>query len=500
MLKRNLLWNYACQLWSALANLLFVPWYLHFLGVEAYGVIGLFASIQIWFTLLDMGITPALARELAAFGGGTKPLDHIWTLLRTTEYLFLVMGVCLFGIGYLAAPWVANKWLQATSIPPIELEQAVKIVIFTSSLRFCENIYRSCLVGLQLQHLLNIINIIIITLKTAGAAAVLSLFSPSLHAFFGWQALVAIVSLASLWFTTYSALPTPKETPRWNPLVMKGISNFAGGVAIISCLSMILTQIDKILLSRLLPLKEFGYYTIAAAVAASLYSLVSPITQAWYPRFCMLWTQSRSDELADSFHNAAQLVSVIHGSAAIFLIVYSDHLTYLWLGSRGSAEAIAPLLSVLALANLIHGMVWIPYQLQLSAGWTRLAINLNVAAIFLLVPTFLLAVPHTGRFGAAWLLVALNLFYFTVGGPYMFTKLLKDERRKWITQDLLHPLLASLATAMTLRHLVLIESSKILHISLLALSGVLVLSSAVLAAPRVRALVLKRVTTPSDRH
>ena len=55
-----------------------------------------------------------------------------------------------------------------------------------------------------------------------------------------------------------------------------------GGMIGITFLALLLTQVDKLLLSKLLTLSEYGYYTLAATVAAALYMLISPITQAWY--------------------------------------------------------------------------------------------------------------------------------------------------------------------------------------------------------------------------
>jgi len=46
----------------------------------------------------------------------------------------------------------------------------------------------------------------------------------------------------------------------------------------------ILTQEDKIVLSRLLPLDAFGYYTLAATLAAGLMLIVGPIVNLAFPR------------------------------------------------------------------------------------------------------------------------------------------------------------------------------------------------------------------------
>ena len=69
-LKKNIIANYLGQGWRALLGLAFIPLYIKYLGVEAYGLIGIFAILQAWLGLLDMGMKPALGREMARFTGG----------------------------------------------------------------------------------------------------------------------------------------------------------------------------------------------------------------------------------------------------------------------------------------------------------------------------------------------------------------------------------------------------------------------------------------------
>ena len=56
-------------------GLIFVPVYIKYLGIESYGLIGFFASMQAWFALLDMGMTPTLGREIARFTGGSRTVE-----------------------------------------------------------------------------------------------------------------------------------------------------------------------------------------------------------------------------------------------------------------------------------------------------------------------------------------------------------------------------------------------------------------------------------------
>ena len=68
-------------------SLAFIPLYIKYLGIEAYGLIGLFAVLQAWLVLLDMGMSPTLSREMARFTGGHHSPQSIRDLLRTLESL-----------------------------------------------------------------------------------------------------------------------------------------------------------------------------------------------------------------------------------------------------------------------------------------------------------------------------------------------------------------------------------------------------------------------------
>ncbi len=44
---------------------LFVPLYIKFIGIEAYGLIGLFFVMQALFAVMDMGLSATASREIA---------------------------------------------------------------------------------------------------------------------------------------------------------------------------------------------------------------------------------------------------------------------------------------------------------------------------------------------------------------------------------------------------------------------------------------------------
>ena len=65
MLKKNILANLIGNFLTAIVFVIVIPVYVKYLGVESYGLIGFFASLQIIFSVLDMGLSATLNREFA---------------------------------------------------------------------------------------------------------------------------------------------------------------------------------------------------------------------------------------------------------------------------------------------------------------------------------------------------------------------------------------------------------------------------------------------------
>lgn len=439
-IKRNLIANYIGQGWTGLMGFAFAPLYVNCLGAAGYGLIGIFTVLQAWLSLLDMGMTPALGREMSRFTAGAHSNQSIRDLLRSIEIVAVVIAALMACTVALGANWIATSWLKDGVLPIEVVTQALIIIGLVIGLRFVEGVYRSVVVGLQRQVLFNLVNAGMATMRWGGAAGILIWISPTIEAFFLWQGAVSITTLGLLCFITYTTIPRGERNGSFSVKALHGVWGFAGGMLGISFLALLLTQVDKTLLSMLLPLTEFGYYTLAATVAGSLFMLIGPVTQAFYPKFCEMHTSGDTVLLAIDYHKAAQLVSVIAGSAAIVLIFFAETFLALWTQDAQLAEKVAPLLSLLALGNLLNGLMWIPYQTQLAHGWTGLALKINVVAVSLLVPAILWAVPLYGAIGAACVWVLLNVGYVLFSTHFMFNIILKAEKWNWYKNDVVIPL------------------------------------------------------------
>jgi O-antigen/teichoic acid export membrane protein len=128
MLKRNLLANYLGQGWRAVMSLAFVPIYIQYLGIEAYGLIGIFAILMSALGLLDLGMKPALGREMARYTGGTHNEQSIWNLLRSVEIISSVIVTIVAIVIWLISGWLATSWVKVQTLPTPVVAQAFAIM------------------------------------------------------------------------------------------------------------------------------------------------------------------------------------------------------------------------------------------------------------------------------------------------------------------------------------------------------------------------------------
>lgn len=444
----NVIANYLGQGWVALMGLAFVPIYIKYLGMEAYGLIGIFAVLQVSLTVLDMGMAPTLNREMARFTAGAHSPQSIWDLLRSLEVICfgiaMLIGMSVWG----ASAWLGGSWLRAEKLSIEAVVHAIAVMGFVVGLRFVEGLYRGAILGLQKQVWFNAVNAALATLRGIGAVSVLAWVSTTIEAFFLWQGVVSIITIAIFAVSVHRGLPDPDQPPRFSFLALSGIWRFASGIMATAFLVLLLTQMDKVLLSRLLSLEDFGYYAFAATIASMLYQLIVPVTQAFYPRFSELVTRGDTIGLVTAYHRGAQLVSVLIVPAALMLMMFGEDLLVMWTGDVTLARDAAPLVALLTLGTLLNGLMNIPYNLQLAYGWSGFAARVNMVGVAILVPAILWVTPRYGAVGAAWVWVVLNSAYVLITIHFMHHRLLPREKWNWYVADLGMPLIATLIVAL----------------------------------------------------
>jgi O-antigen/teichoic acid export membrane protein len=471
---------------TAVLGIVLVPVYVHFLGIEAFGLIGAYAILQAALAVLDLGMSTTLNREMARRSAQSEAGTELRNLLRTLEWVFWPMGLLVFIAFAILAPYIAADWLQVDRIPLSVVGQAIALMGAVAALEWPFAFYGGGLLGLQRQVLLNAIVVAVALLRSVGAVIVLALVSPTLTAFFLWQLGCAGLQTGLVAAVLWRSLPSNGEAARFRPDLLRSVWRFAAGMSGITILGMVLTQMDKVILTRLLPLEEFGYYALAGVVAAGLYRLVAPLFSALYPRFTELVSRGETEELVQTYHSACQAMSVIVLPTALVLIAFSREVLWVWTRNPIAADNTWKILSLLVAGTALNGLMNLPYALQLAYGWTRLALYTNIVAVAALLPMVVVFAQRYGALGAAAVWALLNLGYVLIPLQLMHRRLLPDEKWRWYGEDVGLPLIAAALVVAASRWLLPSDLGSAAAITWIAVTGVVALATAALIMPLIR--------------
>ena len=254
----------------------------------------------------------------------------------------------------------------------------------------------------------------------------------------------------------------------------------------ISAVVLVLTQVDKIILSKLLPLEYFGYYMLAFTVGGSLMFLVAPVSMALFPRLSELVAAGRTDELSQLYHKGCQIVSLFVFPAGILILFFPQEILMLWMQDTKIVEHTYLLLSVVIVGCVLSSIVTLPYMLQLAYGWTTLAFYKNIIAIIILIPLLLLLVHYFGVIGGAMAWALLNAGYVLFEIPWMHRRLLRGEMGRWFFVDVGLPAVCCILWGIILRMYFSRSTTMSMKLTALTISWVSMFGVCALALPFAR--------------
>ena len=400
--------NIIAKLWTALLNLLSVPIFLAYLGPEAYGLVGLYASFEVIFNILDLGLSATVNREIARNIASDKPGEDSKNLLRTFEYFYWAIGFAVAALIAYLAGWIANNWVVIQDLSPQQVQVSIFMMAFMFAARWPMTLYTGVFLGLQKQLLVNTITTISATLRVIIAILLLKYFSPEITTFLFWQAISCVLEIFLLLLFAWKELnKISVEKPRIDLQIINQVWKFALSFNLVGVFGMILSQAGVFIASRFVSLREIGYYSVASIAAGSLTLIAYSIGTAIYPIFAAETARNENVSVSNKFH---QYVRIIHyfvfGFGAI-LILFPSEIIYIWTRDWDVVINSAPILFFLAGAALFNSMATGGYLLLIASGNTRIPLLTNFA-------NFIVFIPRYGIIAAAIIWLIENIISYLI--------------------------------------------------------------------------------------
>jgi O-antigen/teichoic acid export membrane protein len=440
-LRTSIFANVIARLVSAALLLLTIPLFIRVLGTEAYGVVVLFSSAVSILSTLDFGLGAALNRTLAG-ASMTQRLQDVVPLARTLEKLFWGAATLVALSGWLAGPAIAGHWLKLGALLPETVAEALRIMIAALCLQIPFTLYTGGLLGLQKQVALSSVVASAALTRTVGTLCMLWLCGPSLASYFWCQLAISAIQTLAARSLLWRALPVTGGAS-FSMESLRHVRQFSLGMTGISLSGILLTHMDKVVVSRMLPLRDLGYYGVASTAAAALGMFAAPIFNALFPRLTQAMAAGDDATVERLYHRASQFMAVLIWPPACLLMLHPTPILLLWTHDTELVRRSAAVLALLAAGGAVNGIMHLPYALQLAEGWTRLTLLTNIAALLVLGPTMIVFTALLGLPGAALSWPLLNLASFVVGVQIMHRRLLPGRQWHWYARDILAPLLAS---------------------------------------------------------
>lgn len=434
----SVLANFAGSAWGVVISLAFVPLYLHYLGAEGYGVVGFSTTLFSIVAFLDGGLTLTINREFARLSDSTANAPRMRDMLSAGTLLFATLAAAIVVIIWIAAPFIAKSWLNADRISTAELTTSLRLIGFVLGEQMIWALLQGALFGLHRQVIANVVLAGGLTVRAVGAILILRYWSATPSAFFAWYGAIFLLQIliGRVLIGRYIGAAGTFTAPTAD--MVKALLHQTKGFGAIAILSLLLSQVDKLLVSRLLPLKDFGYYMVAVSVSLVPLLISGPATSAFFPRLARL-AKSSPDEALDIFRTGTLVIASIVIPVGFSVAMFSHEVIFAWTGSGEISAHVAPIVSVLIAGYAINASLQMSYYYEMAYARTRTLTLANIAAVSLLIPGMVVMSRTYGAVGVAGCWLLLNIGILFVSLPIVLRPGLKGQLGRYYTENLLPP-------------------------------------------------------------
>jgi len=415
-------------MWVVLLNLVVIPFQIRILGAEAYGLLGFAASLQIVFSILDFGLSVTVIREVAGdtSSGRLASCELVQTVATIYWLIALVLGLGLV----FSAGWLVHRWLVLESLSLQQAATAIRIMAGWVVFSWPVALYTSVLTGLQRLDVVNVLRVLTTTLNLGGGIIVL-IVSGRLNLFLGWMGFSAFVTVLLYMVMCKRLLPELTLKPVISSSVIKRIWRFSLDMNLISVLTVLYTQTDRLLISKLMPLSALGYYNTAYNVTKGISIVQGFFSSAVLPALASDYSRGQQQALQVHYEKYARVLVYLIGLPSFALVFWGRDILQVWTTPEVANNSYR-VLALLAVGFLLNAAMSAPYILSVATGYTRLLLKVNLMAVPFYFPALYLLIRWYGIEGAGLVWLLLNLYYLALFVPLVQRQLMGGGTLAWL--------------------------------------------------------------------
>jgi len=430
-IKQNVLYNILGGAWSIGLNLLLIRVQLQQLGAEAYGLISFGQTLMLMNTLFDFGLATTLVRSLAA--DHSEQHSQTAAFVRSVAALYWTCALVIGALIFLAAEPLALSWLRLGRVTPAEAIAVLRLWAVAIAFNHLIYLYVALLSGVQRLDLLNAVKVLYISLYQGGGALLL-LATGDLLSFMVWNALTSAIGAVLYGMAVRRARSYLLKVPRltWSAVqpMLRQMSSVYGTVI----LSLILIQVDRLLISHLLPLTQLGFYNTAFIIVQGIGMLQGFLNAALLPALASDHGAGNREAFVRHMRRLLQVMLYLIAPLVFACIAFGRELLLLWTtpeAADGAFRAMA-LLALGSLLNTISSADYIAATATANAD-VIVRVNLWLTAPYVLLMYGLIVLLNIEGAALAW--TALNFAYLFTQQPAVHRRLFGAHQVSWLARN-----------------------------------------------------------------
>lgn len=409
-----------------------MPIFLLNMGPEAYGLIAIFTLVQAWFALLDAGISQSISRQTARYYAGKLTSQDYCNLYNGLHVAFLF--ICSFVLVLLLTniDGLVGSWLNVKKINSEDISYILGIIFVCVFMRCIGGLYRGVINGAEKIVWLSFFNIALATLRFVLVIPYLYLYDFKVLKYFEYQFFIALFEYIILFWKKNNLIPKNKINIKQSLIEVCKNKAFIINIGIASTIWLLISQFDKLLLSKYVSLSEYGYYSMAVMLASIILLCSSPVGNAILPRLTNLISREKKEEAISIYMQLTKFVCIIITMVGFIIILNIDQVILTWIGDLGSKKYIEDTIIFYILGNIFLVLSNFPYYLQYAVGDLKYHMRGNLILASIMIPSMFLAVLNYGVYGAGitWLIV--NFFWFLLWPYFIHKKIFQNVYLVWL--------------------------------------------------------------------
>jgi O-antigen/teichoic acid export membrane protein len=224
-------------------------------------------------------------------------------------------------------------------------------------------------------EILNAAKVSTASLRLIGGIVVL-LLRRDLQTFLWWIAFNALVEVITYALVCRAIYPALRSRPGISVQAVRAVWHYSLSMNALAILAILVVQLDRLMISKMLPLDALGYYSLAYGAAAAIVVIISAISSAALPSFAAAHSGSTPGLLMQKYDNANRAALFAAGCASFAMIFFGRPLLSLWVNPAAAAGAWQPL-ALLAAGFWVSAAVSNAYSIAVATGHPILPLKVS---------------------------------------------------------------------------------------------------------------------------